>query len=116
MKLDKMFKSIKTIKQEKQEYKEYTNRVNKLPNDYKIVFQEISNYLYANTTGDGYDVLAILKELLDFFEDNASYNNNIIDVVGDDIVGFADELLTNTNSRKDKLNKKILNKLEKRDI
>lgn len=64
-------------------------------------------------------MLKIQYDLIDLFESSAAEGKHVLDVTGEDVVGFCDELLRDTkkwtdNFRK-KLNRDIMNKYGKRN-
>jgi len=80
------------------------------------VYGEIKKYLWRFTAGDGMDIVAILKDLLDLFETGAADGKHALDVTGQDVAGFCDELLRNaktyTEKWHDELNRNVLDKLQ----
>lgn len=112
----KGIKSLKNIKKDKQEYKEFLERINALPKDYKFAYKKMTEYMWSYSGGgDGYDMIALQGGLLELFEISVTDGKNILDVTGDDIASFCDELLRNaityTEKRRDKLNREIQEKL-----
>jgi DNA-binding ferritin-like protein (Dps family) len=102
---------------DKKEYKEQMARVEALPEDYRFVFKKIQGYMWNFASGDGSDMLKIQYELIELFESSAADGKRVLDVTGDDVVGFCDELLRDTkkwtdNYRK-KLNRDMMNKFGK---
>ena len=114
--IEKGFESLKTLKKDKREYKEFLERVKALPADYGFVYKKISEYLWSYAGGgDGYDMLAIQAGLLELFETGAANGKQVLEVTGEDVAAFADELLrsarTYTEDRRAKLNRDIMKKL-----
>lgn len=115
--LEKGFESLKNIRKDKREYKEYLARVKALPEDYEFVYQKITTYLWSYCGGgDGYDMLAIQTGLLELFEASAAEGKQVLEVTGEDVAAFSDELLrstrTYTEDRRDKLNREIKKRLD----
>ena len=100
---------------DKKEWKRMEARADALPGDYRIVYGQIKKYLWRFTAGDGMDIVAILKDLLDLFETGAADGKHALDVTGQDVAGFCDELLrgakTYTEKWHDELNRNVLDKL-----
>jgi DNA-binding ferritin-like protein (Dps family) len=90
-------------------------RANALPPDYRIIYTEIKKHLWKFSAGDGMDVLPVLRDLLDLFETGAAEGRRALEVTGEDLAGFCDELLRNTNTYtqnwRDSLNRNVLKKL-----
>ena len=101
---------------DKKDWKRMEARADALPADYRIVYGEIKKYLWRFTAGDGMDIIAILKDLLDLFETGAADGKHALDVTGQDVAGFCDELLRNaktyTEKWHDELNRSVLDKLQ----
>lgn len=119
--LDTMAKgiaSLKSIKKDKREYKEFVARTKRLPDDYKFVYEKMTEYMWGYSGGgDGYDMIALHKDLLELFEDGAAQGRNVLDVTGPDVAVFCDELLrsavTYTEKRRDKLNREVQQRVSK---
>lgn len=112
-----MLKLIKKMVGDKKEYKEQMTRVEVLPEDYRFVFEKIHGYMWRFAGGDGSDMLKTQQELIDLFESSAADGKHVLEVTGEDVVGFCDELLRDTKKWTDgfreKLNRDILNKIER---
>ena len=109
--------NIKKIMEEKRKYKQWIARAEALPEDYRFVFKKIQEYMWGCASGAGYDMLKIHNELLDLFETGAADGRNVLDVTGNDVAAFCDELLRNAKTwiedRHEKLNRDIMKKLGK---
>lgn len=110
-----MLELIKRIIEDKKEYKEQMKRVESLPEDYQFVFGKIHEYIWSFATGDGSDILKLQYELIHLFESSAADGKHVLDVTGEDVVGFCDELLRDekmwTNDLRRKLNRDIMKKI-----
>lgn len=109
-----MLELIKKIIGDKKEYREQMARAEALPEDYRFVFKKIHGYIWGFAVGDGSDMLEIQHELIELFEASAAEGKHVLDVTGEDVVGFCDELMRGTkmwtdNYRK-KLNRDMINK------
>ena len=86
-----------------------------LPRDYRIVYGEIKNYLFRFSAGDGMDLLPILNDLLGLFEAGAADGRKVLEVTGEDVATFCDELLRNartyTENWHQALNANVMKKL-----
>lgn len=107
--------NIKKIVEEKREYKAMMARVDALPEDYKYVYKKIQNYMWKFASGSGYDVVEIQEGMLELFEQGVAEGKTVIEITGDDVAGFADELMkearTYTEKWGDDLNADIAKKL-----
>ncbi|OEH82775.1 cytoplasmic protein [Enterococcus rivorum] len=110
--------SLKTIKQDKAEYKAFLERVKKLPKDYRIVYEEITKFLWQFSSGDGMDMVDLNQDLLEFFEESAAAGIPVLELIGGDVGAFAENTLheyqakTWIDSQKTKMNQRVAKKLE----
>lgn len=114
-----MLNLIKKMIADKKGYRQQMARVEALPEDYRFVFKKIHGYMWGLAGGDGFDMLNTQHELIELFEASAADGKHILDVTGEDVVGFCDEFLRDTkkwtdNYRK-KLNRDMINKLGRGD-
>ncbi len=72
--------------------KELSARLKALPGDYQVLFYEISKYLYQFATSNA-GVVNMQADILDMFETGAQDGKAVLDIVGDDVIGFCDGLL-----------------------
>lgn len=111
---DKYF-NISKIKKSKREYKQQMQRVKALPEDYQYVFKKIQNHMWQFASGSGYDMLEVHYGLIDLFEEGAANGKSVLEVTGEDVAAFVDELLKNartyTEDWRTKLNHEIKNKI-----
>jgi len=89
---------LKKILGDKKEWRAMEARAAALPHDYGIVYGEIKKYMWKFTAGDGMDIIAILKDLLDLFETGAADGKRVLEVTGEDVAAFCDELLRNAKT------------------
>lgn len=109
--------NIKKIMESKREYKKQINRVNDLPEDYQYVFKKIQHYMWRFATGCGYDMMHIHADLLELFEAGAANSKHVLEITGQDVAEFCDELLrnaeTSTENWRDRFNQDIIHKVRK---
>lgn len=103
------------IMESKREYKQQMARVEALPEAYQFVFGKMQHYMWMHAGGDGMDMLKICYDLIELFEDGAANDKHVLDLTGEDVAGFCDELLrsakTYTEDWREKLNRDILKKV-----
>jgi DNA-binding ferritin-like protein (Dps family) len=105
---------------EKRAYREYKKSVAALPREYNIVMTEIQNYMWSGAPGSGVldGGLEILYDVLNLFEISAAEGQSVLDVTGNDVTAFCDELVREWHSRtwqdvmRNKFNSRIHEKLE----
>ncbi|MDR2610697.1 MAG: DUF1048 domain-containing protein [Clostridiales Family XIII bacterium] len=111
--------NIKKIAGEKREYKRQMTRVEALPEDYRYVFKKIQNHMWKFASGSGYDMLDVHYDLIELFEEGAAAGKPVLEVTGEDVAAFCDELLRNARTYNEDwraaLNRDIRDKLEKSD-
>jgi len=78
---------------DKKEWKRMEARANALPRDYRTVYGEMKSYMWRFTTGDGMDIVEILKDVLAEFEAGAAEGKPVLDVTGTDVAAYCDARL-----------------------
>ncbi|HAM80909.1 DUF1048 domain-containing protein [Ornithinibacillus bavariensis] len=113
-----MLEMFKKLIGDKKEYKMMMARVDALPEDYQFVFKKIQNYMWNFATGNGMDMLQMQYELIDLFEEGAAEGRQVLDITGDDVASFADELVANAKTYvakyREDLNQSIQDRLRKK--
>ena len=109
--------NIKKMVESKREYKQQMARVNALPEDYQYVFKKIQGHMWMFAAGSGYDMMKIHYDLIELFESGAAEGQSVLEITGEDVAAFCDELLrsasTYTENWREALNRDILKKLRK---
>jgi DNA-binding ferritin-like protein (Dps family) len=109
--------NIKKMIASKREYKQQMARVEALPKDYQYVFKKIQGHMWMFAAGSGYDMLKIHYDLIELFEAGAADGKHVLEITGEDVATFCDELLrsatTYTENWREALNRDILKKLGK---
>ncbi|MEG1981822.1 MAG: DUF1048 domain-containing protein [Clostridia bacterium] len=107
--------NIKRMIEEKKEYKQQMARVDAMPEDYKFVFKKIQNHMWMFTSGAGFDMMEVHNDLVELFESGIANNKKVLEITGDDVAGFCEELLSNcktyTENWNEKLNSEIHEKI-----
>ncbi len=90
-------------------------RAKALPRDYQIVYGEIKQYMWKFSAGGGMDIVAMLNDLLGLFETGAADGKRALEVTGEDVAAFCDELLRNARTWsgdwRQSLNRDVMRKL-----
>ena len=112
-----MMEMFKKLIGDKKEYKMMMARVDALPEDYQFVFKKIQDYMWNFSSGSGMDMLHIQYELIDLFESGAAEGREVLEITGEDVASFADELVVNAKTYvakyREDLNQSIFNRLKK---
>lgn len=90
--------NIKKIMESKREYKQQMARVKTLPKDYQYVFKKIQSHMWMFAAGPGYDMLKIHYDLIELFEAGAAEGKPVLEITGEDVAAFCDELLHNART------------------
>lgn len=106
--------NIKRMRDEKRKYKVQMARVSALPEDYKYVYKKIQEQMWRFVAGDGYDMLEVQYQLIDLFEREAAAGKHVLDVTGEDVAAFVEELLKQTKNHKDDWKKKLNKDIKKK--
>lgn len=110
---------LKKILGDKKEWRAMEARAQALPGDYRIVYTEMQKYLWKFTAGDGMEIIAILKDVLGLFETGAADGRRALEVTGEDVAAFCDELLRNakiyTENWRATLNRDVLSKIQEEE-
>ena len=110
--------NIKRMIKSKRKYKQQMKRVTALPEDYRYVFQKIQEYMWRFAAGSGYDMMEVQYDLIDLFEEGAAHGRSVLEITGEDVAAFVEELLKNTRTYpqnwKNKMNCEIKNKIGNR--
>ncbi len=91
---------IQDIVEGKRQWWAHTARVKALPRDYRIVYEEIQGYFFKiGPVGlaDG----SLLSGILDFFEEGVAAGRGVLELIGDDVAAFCDELVGDSRTYAD---------------
>jgi DNA-binding ferritin-like protein (Dps family) len=117
MKDSGVFAYIKRMAREKREYNRMQRRAKALPEEYRYVYHKIQNYMWNYSGGSGMDMTSIFADLLDLFETGVAEGKRVLEITGEDVAAFCDELLRNartyTQDWREALNRDIMRKLGK---
>jgi DNA-binding ferritin-like protein (Dps family) len=109
--------NIKKIVESKREYKRHMARVEAMPEEYRYVFKKIQQHMWMFAGGAGYDMMKIHYDLIELFEEGIANGKHVLEITGEDVAGFSDELLKNartyTEDWKMSLNRDIMKKFGK---
>ena len=92
-------------------------RVEALPEDYQYVFKKIQEHMWMFAAGAGYDMMQVHYGLIELFEAGVAEGKQVLEVTGDDVAAFCDDLLRSVSTYAEnwrvKLNRDIQKKLGK---
>ena len=86
---------IHDIIEGKKQWRAHQAWVKALPPDYRIVYQEMRKYLFKVGPADLLDG-TLLPGIVDFFEEGAATGKGVLEITGDDVAAFCDDLIKDT--------------------
>lgn len=90
----------------KKEWKALEVRAKALPDEYRVVYEEIKNYVWHGGTGL-MDPSNLFKRLVELFEQGAATGKHVTDITGDDVAAFVESLIRGEETYLDGLRKKL---------
>ncbi|GAA2265093.1 DUF1048 domain-containing protein [Nonomuraea roseoviolacea subsp. roseoviolacea] len=91
---------IRDIIEGKKQWRAHMARVRALPPDYQIVYKEMQKYLFKVGPIDLVDG-SLLSGILDFFEEGVAAGRGVLELVGDDVAAFCDDLIKDSRTYAD---------------
>lgn len=93
--------SIQDIIKGKKEWRSHMARVKALPQDYQVVYREIQRYLFKVGPVELTEGTTLLSGIIDFFEEGAALKKGVLEVTGNDIASFCDDLIKDSKTYAD---------------
>jgi DNA-binding ferritin-like protein (Dps family) len=90
----------------KKQWRAHTARVKALPPDYQIVYREIQRYLFKVGTIDLPDG-PLLFGIVDFFEEGVAAGRGVLELIGNDVAAFCDDLAKDSRTYADTFQESI---------
>lgn len=91
---------IQDIIEGKKQWRAHMARVKALPPDYQIVYKEIQRYIFKVGPVDLLDG-PLLSGILDFFEEGVAAGKGVLELIGNDVAAFCDDLLKDSRTYAD---------------
>ncbi|MGI5215667.1 DUF1048 domain-containing protein [Plantactinospora sp. CA-290183] len=91
---------IQDIIEGKKQWRAHMARVKALPPDYQIVYKEIQRYFFkVGPVGlaDG----SLLSGIVDFFEEGVAAGKGVLELIGNDVAAFCDDLIKDSRTYAD---------------
>jgi len=88
---------IQDIIEGKKQWRMHMARVKALPPDYQVVYKEIQRYLFKvgpTDLSDGH----LLSGIVDFFEEGVAAGKGVLELIGNDVAAFCDDLVGDSRS------------------
>ncbi|MGV9774101.1 DUF1048 domain-containing protein [Streptosporangium sp. NPDC003464] len=91
---------IQDIIEGKKQWRAHMARIKALPPDYQIVYKEIQKYIFKVGPIDLLDG-SLLSGILDFFEEGAAAGKGVLELIGNDVAAFCDDLMKDSRTYAD---------------
>ncbi|MEV4354592.1 DUF1048 domain-containing protein [Nonomuraea sp. NPDC004186] len=88
---------IQDIIEGKKQWRAHMARVKALPPDYQIVYKEIQRYFFKVGPIDLLDG-PLLSGIVDFFEEGAAAGKGVLELIGNDVAAFCDDLIKDSRT------------------
>ena len=100
---------IQDIIEGKKQWRAHMARVKALPPDYQIVYKEMQKYLFKVGPVDLADG-GQLPGIVDFFEEGVAAGKGVLELIGDDVAAFCDDLIKDSRTNADAYQESISRK------
>ncbi|WP_410608065.1 DUF1048 domain-containing protein [Amycolatopsis sp. lyj-109] len=97
---------IQDIIEGKKQWRAHLARVKALPPDYQIVYKEMQKYLFKVGPVDLLEG-NLLPEIVDFFAEGAATGRGVLEVIGEDVAAFCDDLIKDSRTYADRYQESI---------
>ncbi|WP_433414452.1 DUF1048 domain-containing protein [Microtetraspora malaysiensis] len=91
---------IHDIIEGKKQWRAHMARVKALPSDYQIVYKEIQRYFFKVGPIDLHDG-PLLSGIIDFFEEGVAAGKGVLELIGNDVAAFCDDLVKDSRTYAD---------------
>jgi DNA-binding ferritin-like protein (Dps family) len=91
---------IQDIIEGKKQWRAHMARVKALPPDYQIVYKEMQKYLFKVGPVDLSDG-RLLSGIVDFFEEGVAAGKGVLQLIGNDVAAFCDDLIKDSRTYAD---------------
>ncbi|WP_066376344.1 DUF1048 domain-containing protein [Herbidospora mongoliensis] len=88
---------IRDIIEGKEQWRAHLARIKALPPDYQIVYNEMQRYYFKIGPVDLVE-RNLLAGILDFFEEGAADGKGVLELIGDDVAAFCDDLIKDSRT------------------
>lgn len=109
--MSKIIDTIVGSLDDKKEWRSIEKRAKALPREYNVVYEEIKHYIW-NTSG--ITTINAFRNLIDLFEESTASGRPVLEVTGNDVAAFCDELVKGEKSYFDKFRKNLNGDIKKK--
>jgi len=104
---------IQDIIQGKKEWRAHVARVKALPQDYRFVYKEIQKYLFKVGPVELTEGTGLLSGIVDLFEEGAALGKGVLEVTGNDVAAFCDDLIKDSKTYADTYQESVNHEVNK---
>jgi len=90
--------NIKEMIEGKKEWRAHRSRVKGLPKEYQIVYAEIQKYFFKVGPIELTEGIDLLTGIVDLFEEGAIRGKEVLEVTGNDVAQFCDDLIKDSKT------------------
>ncbi|MCK2241098.1 MULTISPECIES: DUF1048 domain-containing protein [unclassified Crossiella] len=91
---------IQDIIEGKKQWRAHMARVKALPPDYRIVYKEMQRYFFKVGPVDLLEG-TLLSGIVDFFEEGVASGKGVLELIGEDVAAFCDDLIKDSRTNAD---------------
>jgi DNA-binding ferritin-like protein (Dps family) len=91
---------IQDIIEGKKQWRAHMARVKALPPDYQIVYKEMQRYFFKVGPIGLFDG-SLLSGIIDFFEEGVAAGKGVLELIGNDVAAFCDDLVKDSRTYAD---------------
>ena len=113
MRMQDIIVSIQDAIEGKRKWQAHMARVKALPQDYQIVYKEIQKYLFKVGPVEPTDGTDLLSGIIDLFEEGAALGKGVLEVTGNDVASFCDDLIKDSKTFADILQESVAQEVNK---
>ncbi|TKK87818.1 DUF1048 domain-containing protein [Herbidospora galbida] len=88
---------IQDIIEGKRQWRAHLTRIKALPPDYQIVYKEMQRYFFKVGPVELHEG-TLLSGIADFFEEGAAAGKGVLELIGDDVAAFCDDLIKDSRT------------------
>lgn len=90
--------SFNLIIEEKRAWNQLNKQVKAMPKDYQFVYKEIQKYIFKVATLNSNEALILFAGLIELFETGIEVNKKVLEVTGEDVAEFCDNLIVDNDN------------------
>lgn len=104
---------IKDMIEDKRAWRAHIARVKELPKDYQVAYKEIQKYIFKVGPVELTEGIELLSGIVDLFEEGAALGKGVLEVTGNDVAAFCDDLVKDSKTYGDIYQESVDKEVEK---